>query len=57
MLITSPQKKVRSIKVANFEQKDYIKYLGVYIGKHITWQHQIKQLIVKLLKIRALYIN
>ena len=32
MVITSQKKKIRNIRIRNFEQKDYINYLGIYIG-------------------------
>ena len=31
------------INITGIEQKDYIKYLGVYIDKHLNWQPQIQQ--------------
>ena len=29
------------INITGIEQKDHIKYLGVYIDKHLNWQPQI----------------
>jgi hypothetical protein len=50
MVITSQKKKIRNIRIRNFEQKDYIKYLGIYIDKHLTWDYQIKYVNSKLAK-------
>ena len=36
--------------VTGIEQKDYIKYLGVYIDKHLNWQPQIQHVNNKLAK-------
>ena len=30
------------INITGIEQKDHIKYLGVYIDKHLNWQPQIQ---------------
>ena len=30
------------INITGIEQKDYIKYLGVYLDKHLNWQPQIQ---------------
>ena len=49
-VITSQKKKIRNIRIKNFEQKDYIKYLGIYIDKHLTWDYQIKYVNSKLAK-------
>jgi hypothetical protein len=34
MLISSNKKNIRSINISHLVQKDYIKYLGMYIDKH-----------------------
>jgi hypothetical protein len=44
MIIGSKQKKICKIQIGNMEQTQYIKYLGTYIDKHITWEQQIKHL-------------
>jgi hypothetical protein len=49
-VITSQKKKIRNIRIKNFEQKDYIKYLGIYIDKHLTWDYRIKYVNSKLAK-------
>ena len=36
------------INITGFEQKDYIKYLGVYIDKHLNWQPQIQHVNIEL---------
>ena len=38
------------INITGIEQKDYIKYLGVYIDKHFNWQPQIQHVNNKLAK-------
>ena len=38
------------INITGIEQKDYIKYLGVYIDKHLNWQPQIQHVNNKLAK-------
>jgi hypothetical protein len=50
MVITSQKKKILNIRIRNFEQKDYIKCLGIYIDKHLTWDYQIKYVNSKLAK-------
>lgn len=30
------------INILNIEQKDHIKYLGVYLDRYLSWEHQIK---------------
>ena len=37
MLITSSKKKRINIKIHNIEQKNCIKYLGIYLDEHINW--------------------
>ena len=39
MIIGPKQKKIAQIQISNIKQTDYIKYLGMYIDKHITWEH------------------
>ena len=46
MLISSRQKKWQ-ISVHNLEQKDYIKYLGIYLDKNLTWGPQINHIRTK----------
>lgn len=50
MIISSQQKKIGTIRIGNIEQKQYIKYLGMYIDKHITWEQQIKHVKAKIAK-------
>jgi hypothetical protein len=52
MVITSQKKKIRNIRTRNFEQKDYIKCLGIYILISIllAWDYQIKYVNSKLAK-------
>ncbi len=47
MIIGSKQKKIGKIQIGNIEQTQYIKYLGRYIDKHITWEQQIKHVKAK----------
>ena len=48
MTIDSKQKKIGKMQIGNIEQTQYIKYLDMYIDKHITWKQQIKHIINKL---------
>ena len=41
MIISSSRKKNIIININHFEQKDYIKYLGVYLDKNLNWDHHI----------------
>lgn len=50
MLITSARKKVKKIKIANIEQKSYIKYLGIYLDEHFDWEQQIRHVNNKIAK-------
>lgn len=50
MVITSANKKVSRIKIANIEQKDNIKYLGIYLDEHLNWEYQIKHINNKIAK-------
>ena len=50
MIIGSKQKKIGKIQIGNIEQTQYIKYLGMYIDKHITWEQQIKRVKAKISK-------
>ena len=36
MVVTSPKKRVDT-NIQHIERKDYIKYLGVFIDKHLNW--------------------
>ena len=38
------------INITGIEQKDYIKYLGIYIDKHLNWRPQIQHVNNKLAK-------
>ena len=51
MIIGSKQKKI-GIYYLNWklEQTQYIKYLGMYIDRHITWEQQIKHVKAKIAK-------
>ena len=42
MIIKSNRKKINDIRLLQFEQKDHIKYLGIYIDHHLSWEKQIK---------------
>ena len=50
MVITSCRKKTRRIKIGNFEQKCYIKYLGIYIDQNLSWHQQISHVYNKIVK-------
>ena len=50
MIIGSKQKKIGKIQSGNIEQTQYIKYLGMHIDKHITWEQQIKHVKAKISK-------
>ena len=50
MIISSPNKRVSNIKIHDIEQKDFIKYLGIYIDKHLKWEQQIKHVKSKISK-------
>ena len=51
MVITSSKKRVRKIKlIRNIEQKNCIKYLGVYIDNNISWDQQITHVNNKIAK-------
>ena len=50
MVITSCRKKTRRIKIGNFEQKSYIKYLGIYIDQNLSWHQQISHVYNKIVK-------
>ena len=50
MLITSSKKKRINIKIHNIEQKNCIKYLGIYLDEHINWKSQIAHVNSKLAK-------
>ena len=42
MLIRSSRKSIISnMKILNIEQKNCIKYLGIYLDQHLIWKHQI----------------
>jgi hypothetical protein len=42
LIITSPQKRSNvSVKINNIEQKEFIKYLGIYVDENIKWSFHI----------------
>jgi hypothetical protein len=49
MVITS-HRKTCHIKIGNFEQKSYIKYLGIYIDQNLSWHQQISHVYNKIVK-------
>ena len=50
MIISSPNKRVSNIKIHDIEQKDFIKYLGIYIDKHLKWERKLKRVKSKISK-------
>ena len=42
IIFKSVRKKEPVINIPNMQQKDHIKYLGVYLDKYLNWEHQIK---------------
>lgn len=51
MIIKSNRKKIpHNFKLLDFEQKEYIKYLGIYIDQHLSWSKQIQFVQSKLSK-------
>ena len=51
MLISSPRIKSNiNVNICNLERKDHLKYLGVYLDQHVTWDMQIKHIDNKLSK-------
>ena len=50
MIISSNKKKAPIVKIHDIEQNDYIRYLGIYIDKHIKWDQQIKHVKNKIAK-------
>ena len=49
MLITSSKKKIH-LNIHNIDCKSYIKYLGIYLDKHLQCESQIQHLNNKLVK-------
>ena len=49
MLITSSKKKIH-VNIHNIDCKSYIKYLGIYLDKHLQYESQIQHLNNKLVK-------
>ena len=41
MIISAKRKVLQPIHIGNITETDYIKYLGVYIDKYISWDQQI----------------
>ena len=37
MIISSPQKNKLNLNLHNIEEKNYIKYLGIYIDNNLNW--------------------
>ena len=56
MLITSSKKKRINIKIHNIEQKNCIKYLGIYLDEHINWKSQIAHVNSKLAKNTGMFL-
>ena len=54
MLISSRKKVLPDIEIGNIEQKDYIKYLGIFIDKYISWDQQINNIQNKIAKNTAI---
>ena len=51
LIITSPKKKTNiRITACNVEQKSQIKYLGVVIDEHLTWDAQLQNINNKITK-------
>ena len=51
MIITSERKNMPVIKIANVKQKSYIiKYLGIFLDGHLSWEYQIKHVNNKIAK-------
>jgi hypothetical protein len=50
MIITSKRKNMPVIKIANVKQKSYIKYLGIFLDEHLSWEYQIKHVNNKIAK-------
>ena len=55
MLITSSKKKRINITIHNIEQKNCIKYLGIYLDEHINWKSQIAHANSKLAKSTGIF--
>ena len=45
-----PKKNIPEIKIADIKQKNYIKYLGIFLDKHLAWEYQIKHVNNKIAK-------
>ena len=50
MIISSHKKQISNVRIHEIEQKDYIKYLGAYIDKHLKWGQQINHIKSKISK-------
>ena len=50
MIITTAQRKDAQINIANITQKNCIKYLGVYIDKHLNWKSHLSYISNKIAK-------
>ena len=50
MIITSKRKNIPVINIANVKQKSYIKYLGIFLDEHLSWEYQIKHVNNKIAK-------
>lgn len=42
MIIKSAKKNNADINIQQIEQKEFVKYLGIYIDQHLSWEQQIK---------------
>jgi len=50
VLFKSPKKQANNFKIQLLEQKQHIKYLGVFIDQYLKWDHQIKVVHSKIAK-------
>ena len=50
MIISSHKKQISNVRIHEIEQKDYIKYPGVYIDKHLKCGQQINHIKSKISK-------
>ena len=50
MIIPSRKKVLQDIHIENITQTDYIKYLGIYIDKYISWNQHINHIKNKITK-------
>jgi len=50
MIITTAQRKNAQIFIPNIKQKDCMRYLGIYIDKHLNWKYYLSHIKSKLAK-------